>query len=1757
MVWTVSGIVLAACSTGADVVDGVYGTILDIIPGGGDDDKGGGGASRFARSIGVADGPVFGALLFTQAEFDEVDDNDDGTLTQLEIDAWVAQGNVLRVTDENGVYTPTAGSVPITGQYYAWVDGKTDTSTGQTLTGHYRSLPGGGIATPITNLMADYIDEQGLDGDPNAERFAFEAIFGTQSVLTFNDVLTLSLYEVTAMHSDPAQTVETDPTQVGYDATEHKSYLVTEVAIRLAEIEANPTAYTTLTTAQDKVTEAATIVATGTSTIAGLNTAATTSTTAAQTVNQGTPIATTSPVYINEDAGQTAVEGTGVDTDGAITYSTLSGTTFLVLVSLERISTDGAKAAVDTTVQQNSGQVLVNVGATASVVDRVGSAEHSGIVFTSASIPSVGTADVTIVIDLETLATTTTATTAIESGNSVTITVGYDYDGTTATQHGANEILFAIRSQINAGNITVLDNPILAAGTDGTTPFTTAEETTGATVPVSTVTAGTQHTTQQVVEAIEAAIISGRVTLLTGAEVADNTAPLTRQDVPVSIATRDGGITLQALVTNNPGVTNVQELFFLDTGGNTTGTFASDGGILINATVANATVLYNGAALAAGNAPDQTGLPASGPTVGATFFWIPASELSNLTIRPTTEHFTGTLAVEYYAYDGEAWTDTSAAATLSVIVMEVDDGATTVAASNVVSRLGSHVDATGGIKIADLAITDSDGFGDDSLVLGGASAGRFELRAVVGNPNAAELWLREGAFGIGNFDVTVSIPGVNPSDPDAVVTTFFSHTLVVESNQAPTNLSLSSRYFTRVGDTVEISVTDPNHADTHTNFPAINQAPFVNAFTIRGTDMGLFATKFGDNNERQLELNADGGKTHYAIEIFVKDPLGGEYSEVFYLTTVPLYIDVDGDLTTAAITDRFHSGSFSIEEEYDATASGERRLGTLGAESRGTRLLTLADATVHNDNNLFRFDLDATTGNGVLTFVGADSGNADANQWLDVEVEYLRGSSIRAQVEQAGGGVPADFTLYELTTNANMGAQILVDTPLTEITANSLVHLSLYSGALQPFEIVSRVEGLTLTAGTTVRVYAVIEGGHWNLRATDSGAGSATRIFDLVIAADGTVTVSGATDITANGSIRDHAPAARVYLTYPTVDITIAAGQYLYEGDRAPGGAGGERVYFTSNVQLLPRASTFIEYSQALTITVFNPDGSTTEITGNVTNPGDGDSRTYNVYVTTNNTIGQRLETSTTLPTDFAFSLFTVNKIGSSSSTQYQVDDIAVEAFTSGSTTAGGSYTFQGYTDNKGIVENTETLRIRLEDINDEAPTVAVTMPDDDVTEDNANDQTANGVITINDADAVDDRADLDVRVAAGITAPTQTSTQVVEGETTVAGQYGTFTLTRTATGDITWVYTLNSDVDLAGGATETDTLSVIVYDSSNTAPTAGAEEITVNIAGTNDAPTVRSGNTRVVFASIDSNSIANLETSFTVADSDTDVGTLTLNAHASGSASGVPATPVYAGGSGTAVASSGATETVAGTYGTFRVTLAADGGVTASYNLDESNTVVRALAVGSDLVEKLTVYGLDGTDNSTPFTYQVTINGAVASTAPPPAPTNNAPTITYDTTATGGAENDGTVTVTATGTFVGSGFIQNFPAVAATNGGQVTQNFDIADSDAGDALSLHTTTAFTANATTDPDNAAFSTATAPNFASGGAIIEGQYGNFFILYKANDNITVWYGETRSNTQAAAINALTADSVEELVIYAYDGTDESATPIEYLVELDIA
>ena len=239
MVWTISGIVLASCGGGGG--GGAGGSGLSVAGGGSNGDGGGGGSSASGPSGNIArvvDGPVKGAAVY-------FDIDGDGEVSDSERAAQKQNGDPMYITDANGyVNAPIA----FEGHFFiANVDNATDTATGDTLSGEYQSLSTGGIATPITDLIADRMRESNADAQG-----VLDDIFGADGLVTVADILDAENYKILKLGDEAEKpTLPSDPTdaqQEEYDRTlaKYKTSVIMEASLALSEIDKDDGAFTNL-----------------------------------------------------------------------------------------------------------------------------------------------------------------------------------------------------------------------------------------------------------------------------------------------------------------------------------------------------------------------------------------------------------------------------------------------------------------------------------------------------------------------------------------------------------------------------------------------------------------------------------------------------------------------------------------------------------------------------------------------------------------------------------------------------------------------------------------------------------------------------------------------------------------------------------------------------------------------------------------------------------------------------------------------------------------------------------------------------------------------------------------------------------------------------------------------------------------------------------------------------------------------------------------------------------------------------------------------------------------------------------------------------------------------------------------------------------------------------------------------------------------------------------------------------------------------
>ena len=281
------------------------------------------------------------------------------------------------------------------------------------------------------------------------------------------------------------------------------------------------------------------------------------------------------------------------------------------------------------------------------------------------------------------------------------------------------------------------------------------------------------------------------------------------------------------------------------------------------------------------------------------------------------------------------------------------------------------------------------------------------------------------------------------------------------------------------------------------------------------------------------------------------------------------------------------------------------------------------------------------------------------------------------------------------------------------------------------------------------------------------------------------------------------------------------------------------------------------------------------------------------------------------------------------------------------------------------------------------------TISDGTATVANGGTETATTTISFGDADADDPNSGLTIRGdASGMatTAPdapdydSALGDALNDGETTVMGTYGMFTITRdddgtdADTGTLAVTYTLNTaNTDVMGNGDDLfEKLTVYVNDGEGTSD---AQEFVVTI----DRPEANSVPTSMIKAgSEDTATVASVGTetastiiSFDDADSDNDA--LTIRGVASGGMD-EPDTPDYRDDLGVPLTTGLAGTNVVGTYGTFVIARTnADDELTVTYHLGREHDDV--VGNGADLFEKLTVFVNDGEGTSDAQDFVVTID--------------------------------------------------------------------------------------------------------------------------------------------------------------------------------------
>jgi VCBS repeat-containing protein len=391
---------------------------------------------------------------------------------------------------------------------------------------------------------------------------------------------------------------------------------------------------------------------------------------------------------------------------------------------------------------------------------------------------------------------------------------------------------------------------------------------------------------------------------------------------------------------------------------------------------------------------------------------------------------------------------------------------------------------------------------------------------------------------------------------------------------------------------------------------------------------------------------------------------------------------------------------------------------------------------------------------------------------------------------------------------------------------------------------------------------------------------------------------------------------------------------------------------------------------------------------------------------------------------------------------------------------------------------------------------------------------------------------------------------------TTTIGGFGTYTMTASGV----WSYNLNNSNTtvqaLAAGATLTDTFTVTAADGT-------PRVITVTITGANDAAVISGAATGAV---TEAGGVANGTAGIASA-----TGTLT-STDVDGTANAF-----------TAVTTATATT---GGFGTYTMTAA---GVW-SYNLNNSNTTVQALATGATLTDTFTVTAADGTPRVITVTITGTNDAAVisgtatgavteaggAANATPGTPNatgtltstdvdGTANAFTAVTTATATTGGFGTYTMTSAGVWAYNLNNSNTTVQALATGATLTDTFTVTAADgtprviSGTVIGAVTEAGGVANATLGaPTATGTMTATdvdgTPNTFIGvspGTVTTGGYGTYSMTisgvwnYMLNDNNATVQALAAGATLNDTFTVTAADGTPRVITVTITGTNDAA------------
>ena len=501
-------------------------------------------------------------------------------------------------------------------------------------------------------------------------------------------------------------------------------------------------------------------------------------------------------------------------------------------------------------------------------------------------------------------------------------------------------------------------------------------------------------------------------------------------------------------------------------------------------------LLYDGSPLSRHEGAGSDSLPGNLPPE-AGFYYVSSENLSRLSISPSPDD-SGTLELEYYVFDGEQWSDK---ASLEITVSPVDDlpTAVSVIAQGRVTDIDENTDLTGGMKVADLDVTDTDG-APHKLSVGGAHAGFFAIR------NEDELWLVEGTTldfeTTPTLTVQVEVSGAPAINTGAITVT------VNNVNEAPTatpraGISTNDhRAYTLEAVDFGFSDVDANDNEFHsviiTSLPGQGQGTLdLNGTSVRAGD----AITFTDiNNGRLIYMpmeQQEGGQPYNAeIGYRVLDDGDGDGINSLSSDVATLAIRVGPNQSATAVSVIAQGRVAAIDENTDLTGGMKvADLDVIDADGAPHRL-TLSGANaglfaIRNEDELWLVEgttLDFETTPTLTVQVEVSGAPAINTGAITVRVNNVNDNA--PVITHSGRQVPLDEGTFSSDTNTGYRYTVSdADTPRALL-------IPIVSGDLQNRFAIDASGNLQIKAGSEFNYESLDEGAiTLTITATDSGVG--------------------------------------------------------------------------------------------------------------------------------------------------------------------------------------------------------------------------------------------------------------------------------------------------------------------------------------------------------------------------------------------------------------------------------------------------------------------------------------------------------------------------------------------------------------------------------------------------------------------------------------------------------------------------------------------